>query len=370
VVGRQEDFGYISSTVFSFAPTIQHSHLHDKKISYNPIQIQITLTLVASAWVTITCILTLTLTLILSMALTPFQQTFKGKSEVPQNKKVTYANFICDYRPLKTEPHRVRLTVGGDKLDCEYDAGSPAASLLESKLIMNSTISDAHKGARFLSADLKDHFLASPMEETEYMRIHSCYFLKDITDQYNIKDFIDDDGYVYVKIKKGMYSLKQAVILAYKHLVNILKPYSYSPCPNTTGLWKHESRPTKFCLCVDDFGVKYFSQDDADHLLNSLCNHYKISVDYTGKNYCGLTMDWDYAAGYVNISMPKYIPAMLKNSNIPNPNDHNMLHINGQSQHTVEDYKWHQLMIQLLFHHQVSDECNQSLVQYFTTLEP
>ena len=68
--------------------------------------------------------------------------------------------IICDYRPLKAEPHRFRLTVGGDKLDCPYDAGSPAASLLETKLIFNSTISDARKGDRFLSADLKDHFLA------------------------------------------------------------------------------------------------------------------------------------------------------------------------------------------------------------------
>jgi hypothetical protein len=75
--------------------------------------------------------------------------------------------------------------------------------LLESKLIINSTISDAHKGARFLSADLKDHFLASPMEENEYMRIHSKYFLKDMRDQYNIEDFIDDDGYVYIMIKRA-----------------------------------------------------------------------------------------------------------------------------------------------------------------------
>ena len=65
---------------------------------------------------------------------------FISKSEVPANKKVTYANFICDYQPLKTEPHRVRFTVGGDKLDCPYNAGSPAASLLETKLILNSTI--------------------------------------------------------------------------------------------------------------------------------------------------------------------------------------------------------------------------------------
>ena len=56
---------------------------------------------------------------------------FIHKSEVPGNKKVTYANFICDYRPLKVEPHRVCLKVGGDKLDCPYDAGSPEAPLLK-----------------------------------------------------------------------------------------------------------------------------------------------------------------------------------------------------------------------------------------------
>ena len=63
---------------------------------------------------------------------------FIRKSEVPANKKVTYANFICDYRLLKTEPHQVCLTVGGDKLYFPYDARSPAASLLETKLILNT----------------------------------------------------------------------------------------------------------------------------------------------------------------------------------------------------------------------------------------
>ena len=28
-------------------------------------------------------------------------------SEVPRNKKVAYANMICDHRPLKTNKHRV-----------------------------------------------------------------------------------------------------------------------------------------------------------------------------------------------------------------------------------------------------------------------
>lgn len=32
---------------------------------------------------------------------------FIPKSKVPPNKKVTYANMVCDYRPLKDEPYRV-----------------------------------------------------------------------------------------------------------------------------------------------------------------------------------------------------------------------------------------------------------------------
>jgi len=56
---------------------------------------------------------------------------FTQKSEIPKNKKVTYANFVLDYRPLKSEPLRVHLTVGGDKLDYAYDAGSPTTDLLE-----------------------------------------------------------------------------------------------------------------------------------------------------------------------------------------------------------------------------------------------
>jgi len=63
--------------------------------------------------------------------------------EVPNGSKVTYANFVCDYRPLKDESWRVRLVVGGDILHYEFDSGSPAASLLETKILLNSVISDA-----------------------------------------------------------------------------------------------------------------------------------------------------------------------------------------------------------------------------------
>ena len=78
------------------------------------------------------------------------------KSEVPADRIITYANMICNYRPLKSDHHRVQLTVRGDKLDHPDDTVSPTASLLETKLLLNSTISDAHKGARFSTLDIKD----------------------------------------------------------------------------------------------------------------------------------------------------------------------------------------------------------------------
>jgi hypothetical protein len=123
---------------------------------------------------------------------------FIFKLSVPLDKKVTYGNFICDYRPLKSEKYRVRLTVGGDRLEYAKDAGSPAASLLETKLILNSTILDAHDNAKFLCADLKDFFLATPMEVPEFMRVKYKYFPTDVKKRYNINTLVADDDYVYI----------------------------------------------------------------------------------------------------------------------------------------------------------------------------
>ena len=140
---------------------------------------------------------------------------FITKEEVPKEKKVTYGNFICDHRPLKSEEWKVRLTVGGDKLSYDADAGSTVASLLETKLILNSTISDAVLGARFMCADLKDYFLATFMANQEIMKIHYKYFPEDIRIKYNLDSKLSSDGYIYIKIKKGMYGLKQAAVMAY-----------------------------------------------------------------------------------------------------------------------------------------------------------
>ena len=41
---------------------------------------------------------------------------FIYKYEVPDGIRITYATYVLDYRPLKDEPYRVRITVGGYSL--------------------------------------------------------------------------------------------------------------------------------------------------------------------------------------------------------------------------------------------------------------
>ena len=77
-----------------------------------------------------------------------------------------------------------------------------------------------------------------------------------LSEIYNLRDKIHSDGYVYCRIKKGMYGLKQAAILAYKLLLQRLEIDGYIPIPLTDGIFKHRTRQTIFALCVDDFGVK------------------------------------------------------------------------------------------------------------------
>jgi hypothetical protein len=86
------------------------------------------------------------------------------------------------------------------------------------------------------------------MKDPEYMRLKYHYFPPAIRTQYKLDHLLAPDGYIYIKIQRGMYGLKQAAILAYEHLVRQLAPHGYHPCPYTTGLWKHATRPTKFCL--------------------------------------------------------------------------------------------------------------------------
>ena len=155
-------------------------------------------------------------------------------------------------------------------------------------------------------------FLHSPMPSPEFMRVPLKFFPPDIIKRYNLMTLVHTDGHVYIKIKKGMYGLKQAALLAYQHLSTILKNGGFFPLPNSLGLWTHKTRNILFCLCVDDFGIKYFNDDDLHHLKQTVEKGYTCKLDLTGRNFLGFTLNWNYEKAFVDISMPNNIDHALQ----------------------------------------------------------
>jgi hypothetical protein len=63
---------------------------------------------------------------------------------------------------------------------------------------------------------------------------------------------------------------------------------------------------------VYDFGAKYVGEEHAQHLKNTLEEHYKLTCDWTGTRYIGITLDRDYKKRQVHLSMPNYVKKALK----------------------------------------------------------
>jgi hypothetical protein len=229
---------------------------------------------------------------------------FINQNEVPMGRKVTYMRLVVTDRPMKANPRRVRITVGGDKLDYPFEVSTRTADITTAKLLWNSVIST--KDAKFCTMDIKDFYLNTPMTHYEYMRIPVDVIPPDIYELYNLKEK-ERNGFVIVEIRKGMYGLAQAGRLASDHLKPHLAEWGYNECPRTPGLFKHATCPVTFTLVVDDFGVKYVGEENAKHLHDCIKAKYKCTFDATGELFCGISLKWDYINCIVDLSMPGYV---------------------------------------------------------------
>jgi len=236
--------------------------------------------------------------------------------DIPKGRFATYPRIVVADRPEKENPRRVRLTLGGDKVDYPGKVSTHTADTTTCKIMFNSVISTP--GARFMTGDLKDFYLGTPMDRPEFVAIPVELIPKEIMDRYNLWPKVKN-GKVYFRVDKGMYGLPQAGRLAWERLVAFLAPHGYRPVPITAGLWKHDTRDLAFTLVVDDFGVKYVKRDDAVHLMTTLKELYIVSEDWEGKRYCGLTLDWDYEKRTCDISMPGYVERALQRFAHPAP---------------------------------------------------
>ena len=259
---------------------------------------------------------------------------FIRKRDVPDSraKDVTYASFLCKVRNEKKERNRTRLVGGGDHTNYNGEVATPTAEMLVAKILFNSVIST--KRARFMTADISNFYLNTPLKRPEYIRLKISDIPDEIIKEYKLQDKVTSDGYVYMEVTKGMYGLPQSGLLANQLLEKRLNKHGYKQSKLVPGLWTHDTRPIQFTLVVDNFGVKYKHGKDARHLMNVLKNHYDVTEDWTGARYIGITLDWDYAKRQVHLSMPGYVKKALTQFNHTKPSKRQ----NSPFQHTPPNY--------------------------------
>jgi hypothetical protein len=198
--------------------------------------------------------------------------------------------------------------VGGDRLDYSGDVATSTADITTLKIIINITLSS--KYGEMMMMDIKHYYLGTPLPRYEYMIMLLSRFPEEIVDKCNLKA-LAVDGWVYIEIRKGIYGLKKAGLLANQLLQTRLAPFGYYPARHTLGLWLHKTRPIAFSLVVDDFAVKYVGKKHAKHLRNALLQSYELTTDWEAKVYSGVSLKWDYKNITCDISMPGCVSNLL-----------------------------------------------------------
>ena len=139
------------------------------------------------------------------------------------------------------------MLAGGDRINCDYDTSAPTCDLTTIKLHWNSVL--LIPGAKYATSDIPDFYLGTPMPKPEYIRMPLNLIPDEIIQEYDLLS-IASDGWVYIKIAKGIYGLPQAGKLANDLLKKRLAMVGYYPRQFTTGLWRHKWRPISFTLVV------------------------------------------------------------------------------------------------------------------------
>ncbi len=89
--------------------------------------------------------------------------------------------------------------MGGNLINYPDDYGMPTADLLTVKLMLNSV--NSMPNTKFITIDIKDFYLMTPMEQYEYFLMKLELFPPDIIEEYGLRDKVDADGNVFCEVQ-------------------------------------------------------------------------------------------------------------------------------------------------------------------------
>ena len=161
-------------------------------------------------------------------------------------RDVTYGSFVCNVRNEKKEKNRTRFVVGGDRINYPGEVAAPTAEILMANILFNSIIST--KGARFMTIDIANFYLMTPLARPEYIRVKLSNLPDKIINEYKLKSKATKDGAVYIVANRGMYGLPQSGLHANQLLEKRLNKHGYHQSKLVPRLWKHDWRPVQFTI--------------------------------------------------------------------------------------------------------------------------
>ncbi len=107
------------------------------------------------------------------------------------------------------------ITIGGNNIAYPRDVGTPMGSIELVKLLVNSVLSQ--RNARLTTMNLKNIYLNTPLDQPEYIRIKLADIPQEFIDEYKHNE-LACDFWIHFEMRRGIYGLPQAGILANKLL--------------------------------------------------------------------------------------------------------------------------------------------------------
>ena len=153
-----------------------------------------------------------------------------------------------------------------------------------------------------MTMDISNFYLTTPLKWPEYIHISIKDIPDDIINEYKLRDIVDDKGSIHIQANRGMYCLSQAGLLANEILEKRLNKKGYLQIKLVPSFRTHDWIPVLFTLVVDDFGVKYAGEEHALHLKHTIEENYTVTSEWYGRQYIGITLDWDYKR--IQVSYP------------------------------------------------------------------
>ena len=111
------------------------------------------------------------------------------------------------------------------------------------KIHLQSVISDASK---WLTIDIEDYYLNTPLPRHEYLCIESKFLPSTVIRQHDLQQFVHNNA-ILLQVNKGMYGPPQAGLLAQQRLITHLASEGY-----------HQT-DTTFAMCLMERYFRLFS---------------------------------------------------------------------------------------------------------------